>query len=60
MRYLRKSAGKTKRDRIRNHQNRKELRQEPITNIIEIKGLRFLVRISEDRKPEQILEDKRE
>ena len=39
MRYLRKSVGKTRRDRIRNAQIRKHLGPEPITNI-EKKGLR--------------------
>ena len=37
---LRKSVEKTRRDRIRNAQIRNSLVQEPVTNIIEIKGLR--------------------
>ena len=58
MRYLRESVGKTWRNRIRNAQIRKDLRQKLGTNIIERKGLRwfgFVDRYSEGRKPNQIL-----
>ena len=62
-RYLRKSVKKTKRDRIRNAQIRKDLRLETIINMIERKGLRWLgnfVRLSDDRKHTHILEARAE
>ena len=51
------------RDTITNVQIRKDVGQEPVTNIIERKGLRgfwHVIRMSEDSKPKQILEARAE
>jgi hypothetical protein len=59
MKFLRRSLGKTRRDRCRNATVREQLKQESLIDGIERRKLRWyghLVRMAEDRKPRQILE----
>jgi hypothetical protein len=59
MKFLRRSLGKTRRDRWRNATVREQLKQERLIDGIERRKLRWyrhLVRMAEDRKPRQILE----
>ena len=61
--YLRKSIEKTRKDRIRDVQIRKDLQKEVVTNDIERKGLigfGHVARMSEDRKPKQIEQREKE
>jgi hypothetical protein len=54
MKLLRRSLGKTRRDRCRNATVREQLKQESLTDGIERRKLRWyghLVRMAEDRKP---------
>lgn len=57
MRYLRKAVGKTRRDHIRNNTVREELKQEPIKDIVERRGLGWLghlARMNEGRKAKEV------
>jgi hypothetical protein len=59
MKLLRRSLGKTRRDRWRNATVREQLKQESLIDGIERRKLRWcghLVRMVEDRNPRQILE----
>jgi hypothetical protein len=59
MEFLRRSLGKTRRDRCRNATVREQLKQESLIDGIERRKLRWyghLVRMEEDRKPRYILE----
>jgi hypothetical protein len=59
MKFLRRSLGKTRRDRCRNATVREQLEQESLIGGIERRKLRWyghLVSMAEDRKPKQILE----
>jgi hypothetical protein len=59
MKLLRRSFGKTRRDRCRNATAREQLKQESLIDEIERRKLRWyghLVRMAEERKPRQILE----
>jgi hypothetical protein len=59
VKLLRRSLGKTRRDRCRNGTVREQLEQESLIDGIERRKLRWyrhLVRMAEDRKPRQILE----
>jgi hypothetical protein len=59
MKLLRRSLGKTRRDRCRNATVREQLKQESLIDGTERRKLRWcghLVRMAEDRKPTQMLE----
>jgi hypothetical protein len=59
MKFIRRSLGKTRRDRCRNATARKQLEPENLIDGIERRKLRWyrhLVTMAEDRKPRQILE----
>jgi hypothetical protein len=59
MKFVRRSLGKTRRDRCRNATVREQLKQESLIDGIERRKLRWyehLVRMAEDRKPRRILE----
>jgi hypothetical protein len=59
MKFLRRSLGKTRRDKCRNATVREQLKQESLIDGIERRELRWygqVVRMVEDRKPRQILE----
>lgn len=59
MRYLRKVVGKTRRDRVRNVNIRRELEQEPILSTLNQRQLKWfghLVRMEEERLPKRIFE----
>ena len=59
MRYLRKTTGTTRRDRIRNKTTREELKSEPLLEMIEKKTLRWyghVLRMREERIPKRVLE----
>jgi hypothetical protein len=63
MKFLRRSLGKTRRDRCRNATVREQLKEESLIDGIERRKLRWcghLVRMAEDRKQRQILEARRE
>ena len=63
MRYLRRTAGKTKLDRIRNINIREELKQTPLTKDIEDKQLRWyghVNRMEKNRTPLLVMEAKTE
>ena len=59
MRFLRKTTGNTRRDRIRNQNIREELKVEPLIETIEKTTLRWyghVVRMKEERLPRKMLE----
>jgi hypothetical protein len=63
MKCVRRIAGETRRDSIRNERIREDLRQEGIENRLvkrQLKWYGHVVRVGEERKPKQILEARRE
>ena len=59
MRYLRRAAGRTRRDRVRNTTIRAQFQQDSITEAMERKALGWyghMVRMKEDRKPREVME----